>query len=227
MFISPRFIPFLTLLLIWSGFTWVWQGVVFCDSMSPSGCIIGCSSEWALLLFWPLHFVAGFHVSIISSILFHCLHLRRIFVFHNGTLHCSEFFGFLTWVSSGTLFPLNSILLYSVRLFRKKRYCSAIWFYDFTIFILSSLLFGVFGFGNIGFYNTRTVARQGPDMGRFLSIIYGRFRPSSYLFDLSLVGHWGKRSCLSTRRVMWHDLLRVDLLTLKSVSFKCHKHQCF
>ena len=34
--------------------------------------------------------------------------------------------------------------------------------------------------------------------------------------------------CLSTRRAMWHDLFRVDLLImLMAVSFKCHKHQYF
>ena len=41
---------------------------------------------------------------------------------------------------------------------------SEIRFYDFTMFIPSPLLFGVFGFGNIiGVYNRRIIVRRGPD----------------------------------------------------------------
>ena len=38
----------------------------------------------------------------------------------------------------------------------------------------------------------------------------------------------GRAPYLSTRRAIWHDLFRVDLLImLMTVNFKCHKHQYF
>ena len=38
----------------------------------------------------------------------------------------------------------------------------------------------------------------------------------------------GRAPCLFTRRAMWHDVFRVDLLImLQEVSLKCHKHHYF
>ena len=50
MFNASGIRPFWTLLLICPGFTWVWREGVFCDSISPFGCIKWCWSEWEFLL---------------------------------------------------------------------------------------------------------------------------------------------------------------------------------
>ena len=162
--------PFWTLLLICSGFTWVWREGVFGDSIFPFGCIIWCWSEWKLLF---LATTFGNRFSYFNYTFW-------IFVFHNGTSHCSEFIGVYISTGSGILFSPNFISLYSIRFFRKKKCCSVIWFYDFMIFIPTPLLFGVFGFGNvIGVYDRRTIVRWKPCMGSLLSIIYGRFQSSN------------------------------------------------
>ena len=159
------------MLLTCSRFTWVWRGGVFFDSISLFKCQ------------FYLHFY------------FMNFKLRKIFIFYNGFSSCSEFIVVHIWADSGIFFPPIFISLYSIKFFRKKKYCNLRWFYDFTIFILTPLLFGVFGFGNvIGVYERRTIVRPRLGMGSLLSIIYKSFRYSSYLFDPSLVGHWGTSS---------------------------------
>ena len=116
--------------------------------------------------------------------------LRKIFIFYNGFSSCSEFIVVHISADSGIFFPPIFISLYSIKFFRKKKYCNLRRFYDFTIFILTPHLFGVFGFGNvIGVYERRNIVRPRLGMGSLLSIIYKSFRYSSYLFDPSLVGH--------------------------------------
>ena len=177
--------PFWTVLLICSGFTWVWRGEVFGDSIFALGCIIWFWSEWKLLL-----------LAMTFGILFWYFNCTFwIFVFHNSTSHCSRCIGIYIWAGSGILFSPNFIILYSIRFFRKKKYCSVMWFYDFTIFIPTPFFFYFFGFGNVfSVYDRRTIVRWQPCMGSLLSIIYGRFQSSNYHFDASLIGHWGKNS---------------------------------
>ena len=115
--------PFWTLLLICSGFTWVWREGVFGDSTFPFGCIIRCWSERKLL------FLATTFGNLFSY--FNCTFW--IFVFHNGTSHCSEFIGVYISTGSGILFSPNFISLYSIRFFRKKKMlqCNMIlWLHD-------------------------------------------------------------------------------------------------
>ena len=59
--------PFWKLLLICSGFTWVWVEEIFCDSASPFVCVAWRWLEWKLLLL-ALYLVIHFHISIVSSI---------------------------------------------------------------------------------------------------------------------------------------------------------------
>ena len=195
---------FWALLLTCSRFTRVWRGGVFCDSISLFKCQF-------YLQFYFMNF-----------------QLRKIFIFCNGISNYSEFIVVHIWADSGIFYPPIFISMYSIRFFRKKKYYNLTWFYDFTIFILTPLLFGVFGFGKlIGVYEKRTIVRPGPGMGSLLSIIYKSFWSSIYLFDPSLVGHWGTSSLfIHATSDMWHDLFRVDLLIiLITASFKCHKHQ--
>ena len=56
----------------------------------------------------------------------------------------------------------------------------------------------------------------------------GDFDPVTNFSNPAWLNSEGRAPCLSTRRAMGNDLLRVDLIImLMLVSFKCQKHQYF